>query len=447
MNMKNTSPPVRRLIGRERHWQRGWNWLLVPRPFDAVSSSLYIGVLLTDLFFSCPCHSTWGYEVLIACAILALLSIDRLEYWLYGEETPGRPAVFLLLTRVLLIELVAQLDMFNLSPFLYLIPPFLAMWYFGNRVGYLLTSLAWIVYVSKKWLESGFQQDNGVTNLILFTLGLILAVTMARAVIKEKKSRMRAEELLARLEASHRQLQASSEQVAELATAKERNRLARDIHDTLGHYLTVINVQLEKACAFRSRSPEAADQAISDAKRLASEALQDVRRSVSALRAPNEAFSCCAAITELVEHVRSQSLLVEVRIEGNEKSFPRQALIALYRAAQEGLTNIQKHARASSVKMEICFTEAEASLSLRDNGNGFQVSLLAALRPGRERHYGLQGVQERLELIGGHMRIESHPDKGTHLFVALPKDPLADQVTLTRSSFSLAQEDEKKHGR
>lgn len=423
--------------------QREWTWVLVPKPFDLVSSSLYIGVLFSDLYFSCDCSFTWTHVMIIAFTILILLSIDRVEYWFYGEETPTMPAVALLIARIILIEVVAQLDNFNLSPFLYLIPPFLAAQYFGNRAGYLLAGLAWVTYLVKMWLRVPYWYYDGRVdnNFIIFTLGMIFAITMARTVIKEKESRVRTEQLLTELEASHQQLKTYSEQVAELATTRERNRLARDIHDTLGHYLTVINVQLEKALAFRKRNPQEADLAVSDAKRLASEALQDVRSSVGALRATDETFSFSSAIANLVERVRGDTLSIEVNIAGKEAGFSRQALITLYRAAQEGLTNVQKHAKASSIRMEIHFMESEANLSLSDNGCGFDLSLLHSRQPGRDGQYGLQGVQERLETVGGHLQVDSHPGAGTHLFVTVPKDMLTNHATLARTNFSLAQED------
>jgi len=425
------------------HRQRGWTWVLAPKPFDLVSSSLYIGVLFSDLYFSCDCNFTWTHVMLIACTILILLSIDRVEYWFYGEDTPAASAAALLLARVILIEYVAQLDNFDLSPFLYLIPPFLAAQYFGNRAGYLLAALAWMTYLVKLWLRAPDWYIDGRidNNFIIFTLGLIFAITMARTVIKEKESRVRAEQLLTELEASHQQLKTYSEQVAELATTRERNRLARDIHDTLGHYLTVINVQLEKALAFRKRDPHEADLAVSDAKHLASEALQDVRSSVGALRATDEKFSFSSAIESLVDRVRGDTLAVEVDIAGKEAGFSKQALITLYRAAQEGLTNVQKHAKASSVCVDIHFMESEANLSLSDNGCGFDLSLLHSRQPGQDGQYGLQGVQERLETVGGHLQVVSHPGKGTQLFVTVPKDMLTGHATLAKTSFSFAQED------
>jgi signal transduction histidine kinase len=154
------------------------------------------------------------------------------------------------------------------------------------------------------------------------------------------------EEAHQQLEEAHRQLSIYAEQVEELATTKERNRLARDIHDSLGHFLTIINVQLEKALLFRERDQKEADQAVRDAKRLASEALQDVRRSVSTLRTMEERFTFTPAITELVERVQSSQSELSFQMKGSEEGYARQALMSLFRAAQEGLTNIQKAATA-----------------------------------------------------------------------------------------------------
>ncbi|MEO8973960.1 MAG: sensor histidine kinase [Ktedonobacteraceae bacterium] len=452
MNRTNTSLHTSTLTGKQLCQQRGWTWILAPKPFDVVSSSLYIGVVLTDFYVSCDCEFIGTRFLLIIGAILILLSIDRLEYWFYGEEIPVVPAITLLIARIVLIECVAQLDNFNISPFLYLIPPFLATLYFGNRAGYLLASFAWIVYQIKLWIHEPYWYNDGrvVNNLIIFTLGLIFAITIARTVTKEKESRVRAEHLLTELEISHQQLKSYSEQVAELATTKERNRLARDIHDTLGHYLTVINVQLEKALAFRNLNPQEAEQAVSDAKRLASEALQDVRISVGALRATEEAFTFSTAINTLVARVRSNALSIAVDIRGNDAEFSKQALITLYRAAQEGLTNVQKHAQASSVCISIHFMESEACLSLSDNGCGFDVSLLYGRQPGYNEHfgqYGLQGIQERLETVGGQMQMDSHPGEGTHLLVVVPRDMLANPVTLARTNFASPPEDRKNYGR
>ncbi len=192
----------------------------------------------------------------------------------------------------------------------------------------------------------------------------------------------------------------------------------------MGHYLTVINVQLEKALAFRDKKPMEADQAVSNAKRLASEALGDVRRSVGTLRATQEIPSLFPAITELVKHMQNNQYSVELTIEGSEEGFSKQGLMALYRAVQEGLTNVEKHANAHHVLVKLHFGEQGAYLSLSDDGSGFESALLENQQAGQEGGYGLQGLRERLELVGGRLQLESRPGEGTCLCVTIPKDPL-----------------------
>src|SRR6266576_2631377 len=172
---------------------------------------------------------------------------------------------------------------------------------------------------------------------IAFCFTVVFVVLMARVVclekagrIREQGSRIRAEELLAEVEHAHRQLQAYAERVTELATTEERNRVAREIHDGLGHALMAINVQLEKALVYYDKQPEEALQAISDAKQVVKEALQDVRRSVRALRTEQEVFACIQGITILVEQLRETALAVDFEVTGSEEQFSNVALLTFY---------------------------------------------------------------------------------------------------------------------
>lgn len=411
---------------RSDEQRRRWTWWFIPRPFDVVSSFLYpsvLGMYFYNLLPICGCKivmRSWPAIVLIVVATVILFCIDRVEYWRYGEETPRKVAICLLITRAILIEIVAQIDRFSFSAFLYLIIPLLACLYFGMRTGYALAAVAWLVYVLKHMLLHSFRFNTAeIENLFIFTIGLVFVLMMARAVLTERASRARAERLLAALESSHQQLRRYSEQAADLAATRERNRVARDIHDTLGHYLTVINVQLEKAQAFRKKKPEEADLAVGDARRLANEALQDVRRSVGALRQTEELFAFWPSLNALIEQFRSEQYQLTLHVEGHEEGFSKQRLLTLYRVVQEGLTNIRKHARARDVQLDLWFGEQEALLSLHDDGRGFDPATQHA-------GYGLQGIQERLEVIGGTLTIESEcareNGKGTRLKVVVPKD-------------------------
>jgi signal transduction histidine kinase len=441
--MQTMSPdtPASTLSGRRGDGPRAWLRWLAPRPFFVVSSAFYLGALagsLIDFFrgeyVDCGCRAdVWRMAVIPVC-IAALFALDRLEFWLFGEETPRRIAIALFVARVGVYEAFAAADFYRYSVLITLFLPVLGFWYFGRWAGYGLGVLAVADYAlhqvvtNEFWLSDpqNFQFD------VIFALAVVFTLSLVQVLVREKATRTRGERLLAALEEAHRQLEeahgrlrAYAEQVEELATAKERNRLAREIHDSLGHFLTIINVQLEKALVFRERDAAEADQAVRAAKRLASEALQEVRRSVGALRAGEDVFIFLPELHELIERVQGGPVAVAMRVEGSEEGYSQQALVTLFRAAQEGLTNVQKHAGARSAEVAVRFGEALATLRIADDGRGFEPGRVVAPSPGRQGGYGLQGLRERLELVGGALRIESAAGMGTQLEVTIPRDPPA----------------------
>lgn len=429
-------------------------WWLAPQPFDWVSSALYLSILILvslKLGMRCPCVSqaaALGLTATITGILLALLAMDRVEYARYGAHTPRKPAIALLLTRMLLIEAVTLLEPlyfvpFNYAVILYLIPPYLATRSFGSRTGTWITLLAGALYVGQETLYSLHPEtfSLGTTTLpvppwysnplqifltIIFCLALVFLLTMARVVSQEQASRAHAEQLLEELARSHQQLSLYAEQVAELATIKERNRIARDIHDSLGHALIAITVQLEKALVYYEKQPQEAVQAVSAAKGVAKAALGEVRSSVRALRLTPPDFSCAESIALLVQQLRTGQLMVEYSAQGDEAAFPQPTRLTLYRVAQEGFTNIQKHAHAAQVQIDLHFDEQEALLHIHDNGCGFDAVAIGQRAAAGVDGYGLSGMRERLELVGGRLRVESRPGQGTTLLATVPKvQPIA----------------------
>jgi signal transduction histidine kinase len=422
---------------------RIWLTRLAPRPFSVVSSAFYLCAFVGTLYTlvielvqnqACGCSPEGGRILVMLCALSALFALDRLEYRIYGEETPLRAAILLFLARVLVYEVAAAADYYQYSLVLTLFLPLLGYWYFGSLVGCALALLACVDYALHEAVNTpGYLSTpaNTVFNL-LFVMALVFTLALVRVLGQEKASRTRGERLLAELGEAHQQLAEAhgqlrlyAGQVEELATTRERTRLAREIHDSLGHYLTIINVQLEKALAFRERNQEEADQAVRDARRLASEALQDVRRSVGALRAVEEVFVFTPAITELVQRMHNDQLALTLQLTGSDEGYARQALLSLFRVAQEGLTNVQKYAAASAAQLEINFGEAAATLRLTDNGRGFEPGESAVVPSGRPDSYGLLGIRERLELLGGSLQIHSRPGEGTCLCATVPHAQVA----------------------
>jgi signal transduction histidine kinase len=402
-----------------------WRQWLLPRYIDGIGLLIYLVVLgvysslvLTDATY------LWLRLGVVVVTILFLLFLDRLEYLYYDDQPSWRQAGVLMVTRVVVVSLILLVDGKGglERDFFFGAVVFVFLFFIGSS--YNLTGLVWLVGLLDRFeamdTSRRFAENESVLHSLLI-LGVILIFYVAHLIRQERLNRRRAERLVRELEESHRQLRAYAAQVAELATTEERNRLARDIHDSLGHYLSVINVQLEKAITFRNRNPDEADQAVRDSKRLAGEALQEVRRSVSALRSVPEPFSLVESLRRLVDNAQTGQFSIDLAVSGDECGYSRQSLLTLYRAAQEGLTNIQKHAQASRVTMQLQLDSHEASLSIADDGRGFEPAALT----NSSGRYGLRGTQERLEFLHGSLKLESSPGQGTKLFVIVPKDSLA----------------------
>ena len=130
---------------------------------------------------------------------------------------------------------------------------------------------------------------------------------------------------------------ASTEQLAELAVINERNRLARDIHDGLGHHLTAATIQLEMGIRLHDQNPDATLQAMEAAKVATKEALNDVRNSLHTLKESDEHFELEPAIKLLIERFQNEQLAISFQIDGEDSSYSQSSRMVLYRAIQEGL--------------------------------------------------------------------------------------------------------------
>jgi signal transduction histidine kinase len=351
----------------------------------------------------------------VALVTLLLLGLDVAISRQYGEQPPRRVAIGAVVLHALLVETITLVDGLTYTAILYLTLPFPAFFLIGRRTG-LFVSLGLLLWFTLKFIllkPYGFQDPASVNTYILFLISLALITAMAQVVQRERANRQRAETLLADLEASHIKLALYAEQVAELATIEERNRLARDIHDSLGHYLTVIGVQLEKALIVHEDNPTGALEAVGSAKRLTDSALNDVRQSVGMLRRESTPFRLRPALDALLAETQALPFKVALSVNGDESGYSAQQLSTLYRAVQEGLTNVHKHAHAQSVRIQVEFGTDEARLHLADDGVG--------LRENREGGFGLRGIRERLELVSGRLVIDSRPNGGTHLTVTIPR--------------------------
>jgi two-component system, sensor histidine kinase and response regulator len=200
-----------------------------------------------------------------------------------------------------------------------------------------------------------------------------------------------------------------NQRIEEIAILEERNRIARDIHDSLGHALVALNIQMETALTLWQNDPNQAYTFLVEAKQLGSKALEAVRQSVTDIRAdPLHGQLLERAIATLIEEFyQTTGVMPESQIDLSQP-LSEQVNLAVYRIVQEGLTNICKHSQATEVRLQIQTTAFDLSLMLQDNGRGFRVDNTSG-------GFGLQGMRERIAALGGEIKIVSEPGAGCQI--------------------------------
>jgi signal transduction histidine kinase len=245
-----------------------------------------------------------------------------------------------------------------------------------------------------------------------FATSGVFVVVFSRLMRRERIARTNVERLVSELEAANARLREYATQAEDLATTKERNRVAREIHDSLGHFLTVVHVQLEAARTHLDSAPQLSRECLSRARRLTEEGLADVRRSVALLRtSPMEARPLRQGVSELVGEFRTSGVEGDLVVSGSPRPLAQAVEFALYRATQEALTNVRRHARASRVAIELTYEAALVRLSIRDDGVGATET---------DGGFGLLGLRERVQLVGGAVEVRTGAGQGFAIEVRVP---------------------------
>jgi len=247
-------------------------------------------------------------------------------------------------------------------------------------------------------LGEGLREGLGTLVSVLF------AAVITELLVREQRSR-------GELAEAHEKLRDYATQAERLATAQERNRVARDIHDGLGHSLTVVQMQVKAARAVLPTDPAKADAVLAKAQEQAETALAEVRRSVRALREPR-ATPLPEALRALAALASEAGVPAEVTVSGAERPLPEEQREALFRTAQEGLTNVRKHAGAGQADLLLDYAETSVRVVVRDDGAGTDGPASTG--------FGLLGLRERAEHLGGKLDFTSAPGEGSALSMEVP---------------------------
>ncbi|MGD9890033.1 MAG: GAF domain-containing protein [Dehalococcoidia bacterium] len=208
------------------------------------------------------------------------------------------------------------------------------------------------------------------------------------------------------------------QQSRELAVTEERNRLAREIHDTLAQSLTGMVLQIEAVEDLLEQEPAQARAELKSLQQLARAALEEARRSVWGLRPPilEEASLAEALESRLQEESRSGRFSSRFTAMGRPRPLTPAIEAGIYRIAQEALTNVSRHAEATVVVVQLRFESGDLVLVVQDDGRGIENGGAA----GPDGGFGLTSMQERARLMGGAMALESEPGRGTRVEVRVP---------------------------
>jgi signal transduction histidine kinase len=364
-------------------------------------------------------------------AVLGLMALFFVSQ-IWPAECEIRPGVFdrrehLRLAFLTLLTLgMFALDVnFTAIIILYFILSGRALAIFPNHIGYawvglfgalttsLMTYILW-----PNWLYA-------LLNGLGATCGYVFIGSAANAQRRAEVAGNESKRLLQELQTAHQQLQAYAARTEALAVAEERNRLAREMHDTLGHRLTVVAVQLEGAQKLVERNPAKATKIISTVREQVTEGLNELRHTVATLRTPLEDdLPLRTALTRLAStFMEATGIQTELYLPATIPDLPPDHRHALYRAAQEALTNIQRHAQATYARVEVALMgdekiadgmiDSEILISIQDDGSGLDEATVT-------QGYGLRGLQERAIQLGGKLRIRPHHEGGTRILMSLP---------------------------
>lgn len=212
---------------------------------------------------------------------------------------------------------------------------------------------------------------------------------------------------------AHRELQAHAALQGELLLAEERTRAAQELHDGLGHQLTLIRMSLDFAERMRERDPERAWNEVREASRLAATALQDMRAWVRAMAPPDIDGGIGAMLTSVAASFTSTGLDVSVSCTGDERELGEGEKLFVRRVVQESLTNVIKHSDATHVRIDAAFVADELRLAVVDDGRAVDDETVV-------EGFGLRSLRERAEALGGRCSHSRTPSGAFRVLAAIP---------------------------
>lgn len=407
-----------------------WPWLrerLFPSGTNLIQWAAYIIIIIMLISYALQPPRTTPFQynsTLMALALLLVITIiwedltARFSNPMAGEWT------LLFISAVLNFYAIIVGGFFNSIYILFMI---IARANVSVRP---LPALGFSALLTLAYLGISFEELRGIDSsafIVSILIGITFTITLSQVLRLYIEQSERMTLLLQQLQQANAELVTARAKEKELTIAEERVRMARDLHDGLGHHLTALSVQLQAAQKLVRANPDLATESVRNARGEVQAALKEVRQSVAALReTPVDFHNLPQAIAELVAETGQRSgLQSSFTQEGEPANLTPAAAMTLFRTAQESLTNVQKHAAgAQQVSVRLVCTSEGTRMTVENDGQAISFDCQDS-----SQGFGLAGLRERANLLGGSLECGPREGGGFRLEIFLPLEPAQEQVS------------------
>lgn len=283
-----------------------------------------------------------------------------------------------------------------------------AVWNLPVKLGRIW--VAAIILITMGVLQIIYPGMEGVSFGVTYVAGSLLLFLLITMTIRADRARQESQALLVELKDANQKLQDYAIRVERLAATEERNRLARELHDSVSQIIFSMTLTAQAARIVADRDPARIPSMLDHLQELAQNALAEMRSLIEHLRPPplQEKGLIPALRSHFAERKMRDGLNVSLRING-QADLPESSEEGIFRIIQEALNNVVKHAHTNAAEVTVTFLDGRASVTIADQGAGFDLSKARAAAG----HIGLFSMEERVKALGGKLTIESAPGQGT----------------------------------
>ncbi|GKX29780.1 histidine kinase [Vallitalea longa] len=337
--------------------------------------------------------------VLLIILFMAYLTMSMIKYFF----SDNRVKAISLIIKILLLLFIEVNSKYAINYFIhavYLLIMIDSTFLLNLRSSYIINFLSFIGSMYKFInLISINNTISNISQMFLFILINSLVIVILGFAKYHQEGREKIDNLYKELLKAHKKLQDYADKIKDLTVVEERNKIARDLHDTLGHDMTGLIMQLEMVSTMMDEDIDSAKNLMEDSKTNARSSLKKVREIVETFKDESEKSNDVDDIRELVdEFSRKTGISINFKVVGDKVIFGPDVTITLYRVIQEAMTNAVRHGRAKEISIVIMYDVDRIGFSIVDNGAGCDKVV---------EGYGLRGMKERVDLLGGELWYES----------------------------------------